>query len=266
MISEVIAVGLCINVLIVLTIWMTNKGTAEIFRRLKEKITSEDNKKRVYLTSGTIEHYELKITALEAQPTVSVFCPFPVKVRSEGRSVPVKTGSGLFKRIISRLAKNLTGKKVDIKNLDDFKGCQYLPSSRGVPKSLERKHKACNCSESILPSRLSKEAPEVPFSYKPSNKVALDYIKISKEITPYQVLSRSSELPKAKSIQRSKLAIRLEKKLPNLLESIEFAGAIDKTFLILSKVEKLDRFLLRRSPQKSCYNLGVILEDDDHNN
>lgn len=277
MISEVIVIGLCVNVFIVLAIWMTNKGTMEVLYRLREKITNGEQKKKVYLTSGVIEEYEIKIAALEDQPAVSVICPFPIKKETamEANHVSAQGGLVYFKKMISKFTKNLAGSKSSFNKLGGSDCCQYLPSIRGVPGAIDVDPILSQPTGEDLSLERDKTNPVVPFSYESSNKTAFlsikHFLKVSDESKPHslkesllkKVLTQSEHRPRERTKPRSKLAVKLERKLPYLNSFIESAASICKSLLILAKIEKLDRALAKKYSQAGKSTLEAILEEDE---
>lgn len=239
MISAIIVIGLCINFIVVLTIWAASKGFAETFKLLKEKITQKSASRRVCLTSEINEHFELKITALEDQPAISVYCPFPVAQIAVQHSSRSKSPFQYLRRQVARFARNLAGSSIT--SLRD-NHVQYLPPVRG--------YNICATANCLpQPSSVEDGTSRQASSIHSARKRAVDSSRASRpETVPHP--------PKA----RSRLAVRLERKLPMLASSIEAARAIAKMSIISFKLEKLERSLAKKCAASGKSLLSAVPE------
>lgn len=234
MIATIIVIGLCLNLLVVLSIWIASKGLKESFRLLKLKLSPKSEDKSITLGSGTFEHYEyeLKIAALEDQPAVSVFCPFPVSQVSASRS-PSKKAFGCFKKLVTLFVKN-----VAISGFTKFSDHHsvYLPSVRGLE---------------VLPVIEPRILPGIQYQIMQESSATPSH---SSDSIPQDFKLEQPSKPHRQP--RSKLAVKLERKLPHLSLAIEEAKKVAKRDLILSKIEKLERQLAKKlfSAGKSILN------------
>ena len=241
MIAAIIVIGLCLNLLVVLTIWAASKGLAETVMQLKFKFAPNSASNKGLLTSGVSVHFELKIVALEDQPAVTVFCPFLVIQKTAAGPSVGKSTFASIKRLATRFAKNIAGSSIG--KLADRKS-HYLPSVRGFD----------GCSQSPVLRPLTFTALDRCDSRL--SRLAADRLP-----SPHRLLSQSGKpQPQVRLTGRSKLAVRLERKMSQLQEAIEAACAVSKQAVIDCKLEKLERSLLKKCNKAGKSVLLTILE------
>lgn len=279
MISEVIAIGLSLNFIIVLYLCLTAKQFAELTARLKQAVCP--SKQKVYLTKGLISQYEIKISALENQPAVSVFCPFGIKDHN-----PKKTTVGLaaesfvyVKKMITQFTKNVAERN-SVAASNKVENCidsRSEASVMGTSGSLACSQLSYSHSVGPIAGQMRDENPTVPQSDKSRRLGFLSikhFLKVSQAVGEAErkhglikkaQLCSSLSGPKP-TVLRSKLAVRLEKKLKTLGSSIELAQNISKEVLISTKLDKLNRISLKKAACRGRYQLSCIPEDANCHN
>ena len=234
------------------------------------------------MTQGVISRYEIKIAALEDQPAVSVLCPFGIKeqISKNARSGLAKSGLVYFKKMITNFAKNIAEhnsaeacNKTETKEVISKSEASVLEASEGY-YCIEESHN----DPSLAAFKICKdlEQPTVPLSNDQNKRSSfLDikhFLKVSQPVCVAErrhgLLKRaqfsSSSSDQKLASQRSKLAVRLEKKLKTLNSSLEFANSVNKETMISIKLDKMYRNNLKKASKSGRYLLTSIPEDVYH--
>lgn len=248
MIATIIVIGLCLNFLMIVSAWASSKGPREAFSNLMSKLlalaSADDDLKQ----ANEEPEFEFKLAPLEDQPAVSVFCPLNFASSSHPQA-GARNGSSrkpsLAKKLLSAIARRLGNTKL-------ARGC--MPSLPG-PRGLD----TCPWIDPAVgpapaSSGLCMQEPSVkgkrglPRSeHKDSNTSNLE-----------------GQPRESRRQPRSRLAVRLEKKMEGLLHAIEAAASLQRTYLLNVKLEKLERQHSKRSANFGKTVLSAIQEVDSN--
>lgn len=240
MIATIILIGLCLNLLIILSIWVSSKGLSETFRQLKSRLFSERHPKPDFLQSGTVEQFEFKIAPLEDMPAVSVFCPFPVTQVVAPKPSSNKQAFGSLRKLMSCFAKNLTNTGFTKLTGGDK---TYLPMTRGLGVY------------PIIETGTPKEVTIIPRESTSGSNKMLNFSGVDQKL-----MHQHYQKVKTTSQPRSKLAVKLEKKLSQLTWAIEAVKKVPKPDLIASKLQKLEQKLTKKYMAAGKSVLPTVVE------
>ena len=281
MISQVIAIGLSLNVLILLCLWSSRKTASEILTRLRNATCpSLSAKQKVYLTGGLIEQYEMKLTALENQPSVSVLCPFPVNDRNHAKgSVSATNSFGHVKKMLSKFTRNVAEQNVQVLNnkLERNAPSNFLSSTKVVPASFESTEDTDHVFGEHSSFKRKQLVPTVPNSFesekgKPTFFNFEHFRKSTERLTESEkksnllkkAIEQSNLTPNTQITQpRSKLAIRLGRKLETLSCKLALVQHICKQSVINFKLDKLNRMSAKKAISKGRTPLHIIIEEGE---
>lgn len=271
MITEIIIVGVCLKVFIIAGLWVsTAGGFARAWQRVKDRCYFTEEKQTVYLTRGTIDRYESKFRASFEQ--------LDQKLAEEEQSTPLDSdessdcGLSYLRHFFTSLKKRINKKnKKTVQRKWNRKQKLPLLPSHNDPRPLEPESPdSCSQDVSFALDSESENYPTVPFSNQDTKS---DFLNVKQFIQISESANRKKdELVKrtlgnhaknaTRPVPRSKLSLKLERKLSRLGLAISEAERVPKAHIISVKLDRLIRQHIRKSHSRGSTVLAEVPEED----
>jgi hypothetical protein len=271
MISAIIIVGISLKLAVILVLIRTSIGFSTMYQRLKQSISFTQNHSEVNsLAAGLIQEFEDR-TALFTSESVE---ETTLLEESEKPAASPKKSEGFF---------SLMKQKIDSKASDRRarkSPAMGRPSEANQPWSLVRPaslgQQACSPVDVVSKTCPSEDVPTAPVSLHPAlfssllmqhaaglagaRRAARSDVQRVPQLT--LIPDHSKKPAKGSSRIRSRLAVKLEKKLESLDARVSLASTLPRQEVLLHKLDKLARNHSKKQAQMGRTELPVVFEDE----
>jgi hypothetical protein len=274
MISAIIIVGISLKLAIILVLIRTSIGFSAMYQRLKHTFTLSQEETEVnYLASGLIQEYEARSVPLTSE---SVEETTLLEESDKATLSPSKVQSffALMKHESDSKPSKACQRKPRKTLAPEPELLQEASHCSGIPQRRQSDWQVCSPVDVVSKSLPSDDKPTAPVSVRPvmdgwfqqnsqglpadcsatlpANQSAPQLAPITSHIKP----------AKGRLRIRSKLAVKLEKKLDSLDYRVSRASACPRQEVLLQKLDKLIRNHAKKLAQTGRTELPVIFEDE----
>ena len=272
MIPAIILVGICIKLALIFVLITSSVGYKTLVERLKSKLGFSEVKETVLLTRNLIEDYENAINAMkEIREEKSL--------KSESEEEEKELSTLTVNSLLSIIRNNTSGKSAQIKANKKSQANQTFEPNHSPPESVSNNRSGLSQEQSpvdIVPKTSFDDCATAPISISPPFQSLVNIKKFINQSTNSKANDEKTQQKKLKDTSpvfgrkapinvapkpRSKLAVKLEKKLAFLESSIYLASIRSQREVLFLKIQRLNRSHRRRHAFLNSTVLQTIEEE-----
>lgn len=273
MISAIIIVGISFKLAIILVLIRSSIGFSAMYQRLKKVIGVSQVEQDVnYLARGLILECEARSVQF-ASESVEETTLLEEPEKAEAAPTKVQSFFRLMKQKIDSSSPHASESKP--RTAEAFEGLLEHSQARGPLQQLLPDWQVCSPVDVVSKVSPPEDLPTVPASMLPAldsslqrkhyaglpglRGASLSGVQRGIPLTP---ISHNKKPANGNPRIRSKLAVKLEKKLESLDSRVSLASTLPRREVLLQKLDRLIRNHSRKLAQKGKAALPVIVEDE----